>query len=403
MTREIYKIDVKAEWLGFMLKNGDKIIAIGKHEKDVYMFTIFYDADEYPLVLTGKAKEDDKICIKIASYRIELYVNGELLDEEWPYGDCGIENAKIISQAREYSMEKVTEEIPVLPNVLRTFENPIGWKPEEFVFVGDCMPYSEDGEYHVIYLKDRRHHKSKWRRGAHQWNHISTPDLKTWYEHPPVVEIDKQWEASICTGSHIKNEDTHYLYYTVRTFDGSPAPMCRSISKDGYHYEKDENFSLFLSSKYKGSTARDPRIVKGEDGKFHVLITTTLISEGKGCLAHLVSDDLTNFTELDPIYVNDTADEPECSDYFEYNGYYYLVYSVMGVGHYKYSKMQFGQMTTPNNDIIPYAWVPKSAQKDGRLLFAGFLNKGYWGNVMSFIEGFSNGDGTLDFEVVEKF
>jgi hypothetical protein len=65
--------------------------------------------------------------------------------------------------------------------------------------------------------------------------------------------------------------------------------------------------------------------------------------------------------------------------------------------------MQFGQMTTPNNDIIPYAWVPKSAQKDGRLLFAGFLNKGYWGNVMSFIEGFSNGDGTLSFEVVEKF
>ncbi len=51
----------------------------------------------------------------------------------------------------------------------------------------------------------------------------------------------------------------------------------------------------------------------------------------------------------------------------------------MGVGHYKYSKTQFGQMITPENDVIPYAWVPKSAQKDGRLLFAGFLNKGYWG------------------------
>ncbi len=403
MKREVYKIEVKAEWLAFMLKNGDKVIAIGKHEKDVYMFTIFYDADEYPLVLTARAKEDDKICIKIASYRIELYVNGELCDEEWPYGDCGIENAEIISQAREYSMEKVTEEIPVPPAVIGEFSNPIGWKPEEFVFVGDCMPYSENGEYHVIYLKDRRHHKSKWRRGAHQWNHISTRDFKTWYQHPTVVEIDKQWESSICTGSHIKNGDTHYLYYTIRTFDGSPAPMCRSISKDGYHYEKDEKFSLYLSSKYKGATARDPRIVKGEDGKFHVFITTTLLSENKGCLAHLVSDDLTNFIELEPIYVNDTDQEPECSDYFEYNGYYYLVYSVMGVGHYKFSKSQFGQMTSPKNDIIPYAWVPKSAQKDGRLLFAGFLNKGYWGNVMSFIEGFSNGDGTLNFEVVEKF
>ena len=36
------------------------------------------------------------------------------------------------------------------------------------------------------------------------------------------------------------------------------------------------------------SSARDPKIIQGEDGLYHMIITTGLAESGKGCLAHLV-------------------------------------------------------------------------------------------------------------------
>ncbi len=45
-----------------------------------------------------------------------------------------------------------------------------------------------------------------------------------------------------------------------------PAPICRSISKDGFHFEKDNKFRFFVSEKYDAVTARDSKVIKGEDG-----------------------------------------------------------------------------------------------------------------------------------------
>ncbi len=93
--------------------------------------------------------------------------------------------------------------------------------------VGDCMPYVHDGRYHVLYLKDRHHHASKWGRGGHQWAHI----------------------------------------YTVRIFDGSPAPLRRSVSGDGYHDVKDRDFSVCLSERYHAASARDPKVLLSHHGQ----------------------------------------------------------------------------------------------------------------------------------------
>ena len=47
-----------------------------------------------------------------------------------------------------------------------------------------------------------------------------------------AVEIDDPKEGSICTGSWMFDGDKHYLFYTVRMCDGSPARICRSESED---------------------------------------------------------------------------------------------------------------------------------------------------------------------------
>lgn len=100
--------------------------------------------------------------------------------------------------------------------------------------------------------------------------------------------------------------------------DGSPAPIRRSVSADGFHFKKDKSFSFTLSERYNRASARDPKVVKSVDGLFHMFVTTTDKKIGRGCLAHLVSDDGESWREVGNIYESPDGREPECSDYFEF-------------------------------------------------------------------------------------
>ena len=258
------------------------------------------------------------------------------------------------------------------------------------------MPYEKDGEYHVLYLKDRRHHGSKWGLGAHQWEHISTRDLKTWRVHPTAIGIADACEGSICTGSHIRIGAREYLYYTVRRVDGSPAPILRCVSDDGYHFKRDGALGFYLSDKYDSANARDPKVFLGEDGLYHMLLTTKLKTDGRGCLAHCVSRDAEIWEELsEPFYVAPDTHSPECPDYFKYKGKYYLVFSLRGVGHYMLSNEPFENFSMPSEPTIPCGCVPKCAEWQGRLVFAGFRGiDGYAGN-MTFLCAEANERGEL--------
>jgi len=362
-------------------------------------FSLLFDfLEKPPLHLTAPGKIGDSIMILVHPHRMELYVNGTLLDEEWPCGGHFLGKAQIEDQGSGLKIAPAVETAAAEPAILDSFQNAEGWRPEENVFVGDCMPYTYNDEYHVLYLKDRHHHKSKWTLGAHQWSHISTSDFKTWQIHPMAVPIDDPNEGSICTGSWMVCNGMHYLFYTVRTCDGSAAPIRRSVSEDGYHFRKDPDFGFTLSEKYTGASARDPKVIAGADGKFHMILTTSL-SGGCGCLAHLVSDDLNVWQELpDPIYVA-AADmwEPECPDYFYKDGYYYLVFSLHGKGHYLYSQDPFTGWQLPKEPIIPCKRVPKAAIWRNRLIFTGFDPIGDYAGNLTFTEARVTPGGELEF------
>ena len=351
---------------------------------------IYCDFKDTPLVLMGKLKSDN-VNIVFRSHRIELWNDDVLLDEEWPGGNIVFSPQDALEADISTCMCNYADAREEQPAVLGTFKDAEGWKPCENVFVGDCMPYTDDGRYHVLYLKDRHHHQSKWGLGAHQWEHISTSDFVTWSIHPMAVPITDPSEGSICTGSHIRKGNVHYLYYTVRTSDGSPASICRSLSGDGYHFEKDKSFSFKISPKYDGVTARDPKIILADDGMYHMLLTTRLIEENKGCLAHLVSKDLETWTELDtPEHICEDFNEPECPDYIEYNGYYYLIYSLHGKAYYKYSKEPFGNWLTPKNPEVPCSSVPKGAVWQGEIVFTGFNRINCYAGTMTFKKAVNN-------------
>ena len=213
-----------------------------------------------------------------------------------------------------------------------------------------------------------------------------------------AIPITEPWEGSICTGSWIRNDEKEYLYYTVRMGRGIPAPICRSVSDDGYHFEKDKSFGFTISEKYHASGARDPKVIVGADGLFHMFLTTALTENGRGCLAHFVSRDMDKWEDVGtPIYISPTKDQPECPDYFVYRGKYYLIFSLCGKAHYMISEKPFSDFREPENSIIPCESVPKGAEWNGKLVFTGFKRMSGYAGAMTFKAATADENGELQF------
>lgn len=366
---------------------------------DELIVQVLYDYDDRPLQMQSGIKKDDRVTVILMDHRIELYIHDELMDEEWPAGERLFQLGDPLLGENTAEVTVYQEEKHEVPSVVASFEKAEGWYPGKGVFVGDCMPYRKNDEYHVLYLKDRHHHGSKWGLGAHQWEHISTRDFKTWQVHPMAVPITDPHEGSICTGSWIRRDDQEYLYYTIRRGRGLAAPVCRSVSRDGYHFQKDAAFGFTIAEKYDRARTRDPKVIQSEDGLFHMLLTTRLLQENRGCLAHYVSADLDHWTECpEPIYIAPDAEEPECPDYFKYRGRYYLVFSLGGQARYMISEKPFEGFRMPENPMIPCASVPKCAQWEDRMVFAGFRRMGGYAGSMTFMAAAADETGRLLFE-----
>jgi hypothetical protein len=90
--------------------------------------------------------------------------------------------------------------------------------------------------------------------------------------------------------------------------------------------------------------------------------------------------------------------EPECADYFEWHGWYYLVFSNQGVARYRLSRQPLGPWLRPKVDVFdgPQAVVMKTASFAGdRRLGAAFLPAGGYGGQVVFREIIQSPDGAL--------
>lgn len=341
-------------------------------------------------------------------YVCQLYVDGILMDEEWPLGKLAegpwtVEHNRGVTACAYQQTDDAGKHAPQA----MTFRSSEFALPGHNTFVGDCMPFSWNNEYCLYYLFDRRHHGSKQGLGAHQWGQLTSADLKSWVDQPLAIDVTAQWEGSICTGSLLQVEDTIYAFYAVRMSDGSPAMLSWATSKDGIHFAKSEQY-FALTAPYEPVSARDPMVFAGADGQYHMLVTTSLVDKGLygGCLAHLVSSNLQKWEQLDPFIVPGYADQPECSDYFEWNGWYYLVFSNYATARYRMSRTPFGPWIKPAFDELDARdiHVPKTAAFHGRRLMTGFLATQrhlYAGTAITH-ELFQRADGTLGAKHVQE-
>jgi hypothetical protein len=281
------------------------------------------------------------------------------------------------------------------------------------LFVGDCIPFFHDGTYYDYWLLDSAHHKSLNGLGGHQWVLSTTKDLKNWKQYPIVLGIDEQWEKSICTGSVVFYKNKFYAFYATRLIhDGKVnEQLSYAISDDGIHFDKQKPNPFYTSATgYSKRNFRDPKVFVDASGEFHLFIASEqndpVLKHAAGCLVHLSSRDLKNWTVHDPILTGQPS-VPECPDYFHWKGWYYLVYSDNSNTYYVKSKQPYGPWQEPPYQALNEDWanVVKTAEFiNGRRIAAAWIpsrldnkdnNHEIFGGNSVFREVLQQPDGTL--------
>lgn len=281
-------------------------------------------------------------------------------------------------------------------------------------FVGDCIPFYHQGTYYLYWLLDERHHSALNGLGGHQWCVSTSDDLKRWEHHPIAIGIDEEWEKSICTGSVAFDGQRYYAFYATRLLTGDGQvneQLSYAVSTDGLTFQKQKPNPFYTSAPgYSPRNFRDPKVVIDREGVFHLFVSSEVdrfvIREGRGCLVHLTSKDLKNWEVQKPL-LSGQRDVPECPDYFEWNGWYYLIYGQAGDTYYVKSRHPYGPWEYPRSQALLEQWVnvAKTAEfKGNRRIVAGWIpsrnenkDNGYerFGGSIVLREAFQLPDGDL--------
>ena len=197
-------------------------------------------------------------------------------------------------------------------------------------YVGDTMPYYEDGTYYIYYLKE----------GGDSYNHsiylTTTTDFVTYTEQDAVV-----LESSRCggqdgwvgTGSVVKVKDTYYFFYTGHAGSDTyeyKEKILVAKSSDLTSFTRVEGFEIVPPHELgQKNDFRDPQAYYDAATDTITLTVTASQSNKARILKYTLSGDLTTQT-YDGIIFTDEKEgfwNLECSDTFQIGNYYYLTYS----------------------------------------------------------------------------
>ena len=197
-------------------------------------------------------------------------------------------------------------------------------------YVGDPMPYYEDGVYYIYYLKD----------GGDSYNHsiylATTTDFVTYTEYDePVLEANRSGgqDAWTGTGSVVKVDDTYYLFYTGHT-GASNAEFKEKVmvarGNDPYTFEKVDGWYINPPAELRQKNDfRDPQCYYDPATG---LITMTITASQDGTariLKYTVTKDLSESHYDGVIFTNSVGNfwNLECTDTFQIGDTWYVTYS----------------------------------------------------------------------------
>lgn len=200
-------------------------------------------------------------------------------------------------------------------------------------YVGDPMPFFDPvaKDFKILYLQDYRPNAA----GTYHpiWA-VSTTDAANYQslgELIPCGGINEQ-DAALGTGSTIYSESDklYYTFYTGDKYQPTSTDNAQAVmvatSSDFKTWTKSKTFLMKGGDYgYSKDDFRDPFVFKGDDGLYHMLVSTT--KSGKGVLAEFTSADLKAWNSVGVFMTMMWDRFYECPDVFKMGDWWYLVYS----------------------------------------------------------------------------
>jgi len=235
-------------------------------------------------------------------------------------------------------------------SVYSTFFKPAqGW-------VGDPMPFYDNGKIHIFYLHDARDGAPTF----HPWYKVTTTNFASYTDNGEMIPCGDEngQERALGTGGVFKHNGVYYAFYTAHNGNLDPREkIMLATSTDLQNWTKDPSFVLEASWGYDRNEFRDPIIIRDEaTNTFRMLISTRADYKGswRAVIAQYSSTDLRNWTLEEPFYDDPATFMVECPDVFSMGEFQYLVYSDIDDRkvHYKYRKGTSGNWITPSNSAM---------------------------------------------------
>lgn len=299
--------------------------------------------------------------------------------------------------------------------------NQRGFHQPNEAWVGDVIPWQEDGVFHLLYLHESR----QTPKTGMPWHRVVTENLVDFDEAGETLASGGPTASdfNVYTGSIVLDAaGTHHVFYTGQNPDhlGSDGLALQLVmhatSEDGMRsWDRHPADTFGATAGYETADWRDPYVFWDEDAGLWRMLITARHEQGperrRGVIAQCTSRDLTTWEPAEPFWDPRRYIAHECPEVFQWGDWWYLVsseFSESFTTRYRMSRSLHGPWTVPEHDTLDGRayYAAKSAARDGRRFFFGWIasregahdaGAWQWAGTMSVLEAEQRPDGTLAF------
>ena len=239
--------------------------------------------------------------------------------------------------------------------------------PKTNDFIGDTMPFFDDGVMNIYYLADQRDGKT----GYHPWGLLRTKDYSTYEDMGIVIpygESAEDQDIALGTGCVMKDQNgLYHAFYTGHNDYRSPKEaIMHATGTDLIHWTKIPEDTFVANENYSPDDFRDPYVFYVEEEQQYWMLVVTR-SNNNGVIAKYTSRDLSKWEDGGILFEDDMgySTNMECPTLLKFGGKWYLSFSDQWpdrVVHFRVSDSINGPFVRPEEETV-----------DGNGFYAGRL------------------------------